>query len=45
MRDFFTYDMTTDHVFKSNNLIPVCSLWVPQFRVKLLSTDKYLFKD
>ena len=23
MKDFFTYDITTDHVFKSNNLIPV----------------------
>ena len=22
-KDFFTYDITTDHVFKSNNLTPV----------------------
>ena len=25
MKDFFTYDITTDHVFKSNNLTPVYS--------------------
>ena len=28
MKDFFTYDMTTGHVFKSNNLISVYNLWV-----------------
>ena len=44
MEDFFTYDITTDHVFKSNNLIPVYSLWVLWFKVKVLSTDNYLFK-
>ena len=38
------YDITTDYVFKSNNLVPVYSLWVLWFRVKLLPTDKYLFK-
>ena len=38
------YDITTDHVFKGNYLIPVYSLWVLWFRVKFLPTDKYLFK-
>ena len=45
MKDFFTYDKTTGHVFKSNNLISVYNLQVLSFKVKLLSTDKYLFND
>ena len=44
-KDFFTYDITTYHRVQSNNLTTVYSSWVLWFRVKLWSTDKYIFKD